>query len=533
MADEMRRRTVGVHVVKASKNQTKTQTTRLLTDPFENIYETNGLIEPPYTPGDLAEIPENNNVLHPLIDAIKTNVVGFGYSFRYRVDINSDETPEALKKQAKEEWTRLENFYRNCSYSEDLTYILQDMLDDRERIGYGALEVVQSAKGEPIAINHIPAQTLRLSKYHPDIQEIKIDVIDVDGKKTTIRHQKRFRKFCQKLDTDNSSIWFKEFGDPRKMDYRTGTFDEEYDNEGKLVKTNIPPEYEASSIIYYPIKVPYTPYGLPRWMGNLMSIQGSRLSEELNYKYFTNGKHIPLAILVNNGMLTESSIDKLTEYADQITGVDNAHGFLILEAEGFTDGDDLEGDTKASKVEIKMEKLTEALQQDELFQNYDSNNRDKIRAAYRLPPIYTGESKDYTRATADVAIGIAEEQIFQPERRRLADRLNRLVNPLLGVQLVELYFKSPDITNKKDLAEAVNYYNKTGALTPNMLIQAVSDLLGTEFEPFDPEWGDIPMTLTIEKIRAGASNNKKSSSTEDNNKGSTPTTEPEGGELNE
>lgn len=530
MAEEKnKRRPVGVHIVKASKNQTKTATTRTLKDPFEEIYETDGLIEPPYTPGDLAEMPENNNVLLPLITAIKTNVVGFGYSFKYRVDINSDETPDAIKKQAKEEWMKLENFYRNCSFDEDLTYILQDMLDDRERIGYGALEVVQSTKGEPIAINHIPAQTLRISKLHPDIQEVSVNVIDVEGKKQTIRHQKRFRRFCQKLESDNSSVWFKEFGDPRKMDCTTGIFEEEYNEAGQLIKTEIPPENEASSIIYYPIKVPYTPYGLPRWMGNLMSIQGSRLSEELNYNYFTNGKHIPLAILVNNGMLTESSIEKLTEYADQIKGVDNAHGFLILEAEGFTDGDELDENTKATKVDIKMEKLTEALQQDELFQNYDSNNRDKIRAAYRLPPIYTGESKDYTRATADTAIGIAEEQIFQPERKKLADRLNRLVNPLLGVQLVELYFKSPDITNKKDLAEAVNYYNKTGALTPNMLIQAVSDLLGTEFEPFDPEWGDVPMEMTIEKIRAGSSNKAKDSNTGDN----TPPVDPptnEGGE---
>lgn len=524
------RRAIGVQVIKAKKTESKMDVTRTLKDPFEDIYETDGLIEPPYTPGDLAGMPENNNVLLPLITAIKTNVVGFGYSFKYRVDINSDETPDAVKKQAKEEWTKLENFYRNCSFDEDLTYILQDMLDDRERIGYGALEVVQSAKGEPIAINHIPAQTLRISKLHPDVQEIAVNVIDVEGKKTTVRHQKRFRRFCQKLESDNSKVWFKEFGDPRRMDCTTGTFEIEYDGEGNEVRTEILPENEASSIIYYPIKVPYTPYGLPRWMGNLMSIQGSRLSEELNYNYFTNGKHIPLAILVNNGMLTESSIDKLTEYADQIKGVDNAHGFLILEAEGFTDGDELSEETKTSKVDIKMEKLTEALQQDELFQNYDSNNRDKIRAAYRLPPIYTGESKDYTRATADTARGIAEEQIFQPERKKLADRLNRLVNPLLGVQLVEVYFKGPDVTNKKDLAEAVNYYNKTGALTPNMLIQAVSDLLGTEFEPFDSEWGDVPMEMTIEKIRAGSANKTENANATNSDTDPVDPTLTEGGE---
>ena len=40
------------------------------------------------------------------------------------------------------------------------------------------------------------------------------------------------------------------------------------------------------------------------------------------------------------------------------------------------------------------------------------NNRDKIRSAFRLHPIYTGESQDYTRATADTARQVTEEQVF-------------------------------------------------------------------------------------------------------------------------
>ncbi|MDI5983006.1 hypothetical protein QDK53_42975, partial [Amycolatopsis magusensis] len=57
----------------------------------------------------------------------------------------------------------------------------------------------------------------------------------------------------------------------------------------------------------------------------------------------------------------------------------------------------------------------------------------KIRSAFRLPPIYTGESQDYNKATADTARKTTEEQVFQPERHLITGKLNTLFLPDLEI----------------------------------------------------------------------------------------------------
>ncbi len=470
-------------------------------DPFEGLYETEGLLEPPYDPLTFARLPEMNNILTPLIDAYKTNIAGFGYSFRYKIDMESPDIDASIKDRAKKEWIALENFYQNCNFDKSFTKIVQDMIDDRERIGYGFIEVIPKGDNLPGGLEYVPAHTIRISKLHPDIQMIPVAAVGIDGKKITITYARRFRRFCQ--IRENEKIWFKEFGDPRKMDKNTGRFEVELGPNGEEIKTEVLPENEATSLIYFPIHCPYTPYGVPRWIGNILSIYGSRSSEELNYNYFRRGKHIPMAILVKNGTLTQSSIDELKSYATNLEGTENAHGYLILEAESFDNQEDVFEESGRGPVDIKLQPLTQVIQHDALFQDYDKNNRNKIRSAFRLPPIYTGDSEDYTRATADTARAIAEEQIFNPEREEIANKFNRLINTAFGIRYVEMYLKGPNLTNKLELAQAVNVYWKAGALTPNMLIGAVSELLGQEFEPIQEEWGNKPINLTIAELERG------------------------------
>lgn len=498
MSDKVKQNRIGVKVVKAINPDGRVipGASEQISDPFSGLYETDGIIEPPYAPETFLRLPEMSNVLRPLIDAYKTNITGFGYQFKYLIDMESKEIDEGIKEQAKKDWLKLQGFYDYCHYDQSFNSLTKRIIDDRETIGWGALEVIPKGNGEPGTFEYIPAHTLRLSKLHPIIQEIPITVVNFDGTRITVKYAKKFRKFCQIID--NTRVWFKEFGDPRKMDCKTGRFESEINEAGVEVTTVIEPHNIATSIMFFPIPSAYTPYGVPRWLGTLLSMFGSRKAEEINYNYFEKGKHIPMAILVKNGMLTKSSIEELQGYSNKLSGSDNAHGYLIIEAEGF-EGDDF--DNNKSQVDIKLQPLTQVIQHDALFQEYDKTNRDKIRAAFRLPPIYTGESKDYTRATADTARSIAEEQIFQPERDEIATRFNKQINNALKVKYAAMYFKGPNLTNKLELAQAVNIYAKAGALTPNMLIGAVSDLLDIEFEAITDDWGNIPLQLSIENIR--------------------------------
>lgn len=450
-------------------------------DEFQGLYEDGAVLEPLYNPEALTRLSENSDILQQCIDAYKTNIVGFGIDFEYDIDINKEN--DEIKAVLDKEWMRYENFFKYCNLDESFIYIMKKVIDDKERIGWGVLEVVEDLAGVPAGLEHIPAHKIRLCKRERKAIPVKTIIQDENGEEIEISVLKKFRKFVQIVD--NEKVFFKEFGDPRILNCRTGEYDED-----------TPLDDKASSLIFFNIYSPYTSYGLPRYIGQLLNIQGNRKAEELNYTYFMDGRHMPMAIIVENGKLTEDSINTISEKR----GDKARHKYLILEAEGLENDVQIGDDTVKSNVSIRLEKLAEMLEKDGLFQEYCKNNRDKIRSAFRLHPIYTGESQDYTRATADTARQITEEQVFQPERDEIAFIFNNILKRVLMIKNVSMKFIAPKISDKAEIAKAVSPYVMAGAATPNMLVDALGDLLGKSFEPFEEEWADKPMQILLKEM---------------------------------
>lgn len=466
----------------ASESNVIRESRQIEEDPFKAMYG-DGILQPPYDPELLIRLPESSDILQQCIDAYKTNICGFGTYFKYDVDYDN-EKDGTKKKELDREWTAYSNFFKYCNFDESFDEIMQKVIDDREKIGWGCLEVIPDGTGTPAGFEHIPAHKIRICKKDRVMVEIKTTIIDDAGKEVEITRKKRFKKFVQLQGT--KKVYFKEFGDPRKMNCETG----EYADDTS-------PDKEATSIMFFNIYCSYSEYGLPRYMGQLLNIQGNRKAEELNYNYFEEGRHIPLAIVVENGQLTEASISQLKDSK----GSAAQYKYLVLEAEGFEDDTALAGDDANKKnVNIKFEKLAEILTEDALFQEYCKNNRSKIRSAFRLHPIYTGESQDYTRATADTARQITEEQVFQPERESLAFMFNNLLKPQLGIKNVTAYFKAPKITDKSEVARALYPYITSGAASPNTLIDALGELLGKDLEQIDEEWANKPLQIVLKEM---------------------------------
>lgn len=470
-------------------------------DEFQGLYEDGAILEPLYNPEQLTRLSENSDILQQCIDAYKTNIVGFGVDFDY--DIDADKQSEAAQAILDKEWSRYENFFKYCSLDESYTEIMKKVVDDRERIGWGILEVVEDAAGRPAGLEHIPAHKVRLCKRERKAIPVTMEIPDDEGNMIEITIMKKFRKFIQIVD--NQKVYFKEFGDPRILNCRTGLYEE-----------STPAEDRASSVMFFNIYCPYTPYGLPRYIGQLLNIQGNRKAEELNYTYFMDGRHMPMAIIVENGKLTDQSIENISG----AKGDKARHKYLILEAEGAEKELSIGDENEKSKVNIRFEKLAEMLEKDGLFQEYCKNNRDKIRSAFRLHPIYTGESQDYTRATADTARQVTEEQVFQPEREDIAFTFNNSLKRELGIRQVSMKFVAPAISDKAEIAAAVTPYVQAGAATPNMLIDALGDLLGKSFEPFEGDWANKPMQLLMKEMELANNQSDNQEQAEDAAEGS-------------
>jgi capsid portal protein len=208
--------------------------------------------------------------------------------------------------------------------------------------------------------------------------------------------------------------------------------------------------------------------------------------------------------MVEGGTLTDESFDKLQQYMNDIKGEAGQHAFLVLETEnaeqrtGFDDED---------KPKITVQNLASILQKDELFQEYLENNRRRVQSAFQLPDLYVGYTTDFNRATAQMAMEVTEEQVFQPERKSLAWAINhRLLNDY-KFKYVEVYFKEPDLTNPDDIYKLMSVANNAGGITPNDARQILYNQLGMKSQDFDGDWAEVPVSVANKgSLDAGMTN---------------------------
>ena len=87
-------------------------------------------------------------------------------------------------------------------------------------------------------------------------------------------------------------------------------------------------------------------------------------------------------LIVENGTLTASSATRLKEFIEQrASTVKNRSSIIVIEGESMTEGSMMD----SGKFNIKVEPVMSAQQNDELYQQYDKNNADRIGAHFDIP----------------------------------------------------------------------------------------------------------------------------------------------------
>ncbi len=423
-------------------------------------------LEPSYNLAGLKEMVRHSTILPQCVHAMKENVAGFGLELTYRDDIKETEP-------MKEEWTRVQKVLDLLSLDKDPKVIFEECVESREIYGVGYLEAVRDANGAVFQVEFI-RDTPTVSKTRPLEPAVEYSQY-YNGEMVT--RWKQFRKYRQQKA--GKIVYFKEFGDPRIMDRRTGDYVDSLDIE-----------HRANEILELALGT--EDYGEPRWIGQVLNVDGSRRAEALNHKYFTNGRHTPLLIMLRGGKLSDDSYSKLQSYMNDIKGEAGQHAFLLLEVE---DNEERSGFEQDKKPEVEIKDMAAILQKDELFQEYLDNSRRKAQSSFRLPDLYVGYTTDFNRATAQMAMEVTEKQVFIPERKRLAWLINNKLLNWMQLKYVEVGFKAPDITNPEDIARILAITERAGGVTPNVAKELTMETLGKTAEPYPEEWGNLPMAM--------------------------------------
>nr|WP_300809377.1 phage portal protein [uncultured Acetatifactor sp.] len=418
----------------------------------------------------LKMLVDNSTILPQCIRAYKSNIAGFGISVKYAEDYE-DETPEM-----KAEWDVLKQIIALLNMDMQTKEVFENVIRDRETYGISYCEVIRNQAQEVVELQFI-VDTPSIDMTYPLQPYVDMEYF---YKGTAISRKKKFRKFRQNVG--GKTVYFKEFGDPRIMDKRSGKYIGETDEAIEI-------DDQANEIIEF--RIGSMPYGEVRWIGQVLTVDGNRKAEVLNNNYFRHGRHTPLMILVKGGTLSDTAFTKLQEYMEAIEGERGQHAFLVLET------DTLEttaafAEQKLPEVEIKD--LASILQKDELFQEYQENGRKKTQSAFLLPDLYVGYTTDFNRATSQTAMEVTEKQVFQPERASLAWTVNQKLLNGYRFRYVEVQFDEPDITNPDDIQKMLNITERAGGLTPNTAKELTYEVLGKDgCEDYNGDWGDIPL----------------------------------------
>lgn len=448
-----------------------------------------GPIVPPVSFNHLARLVQNSNTLRQCIESYVVNIETYGHSLEYIGEEGGEQRPEVQAEKVM-----LESFLSLCSPDSSLKEIRERSRWDLETIGQRFFEISRDLAGRIVMFDHLPGVTMRRTVRDSVATQVTVEAPNpADPTKTIVKTA--LRNFCRYVQISYTNqvynrTYFKEFGDPRSIDPKTGE-----------INDALPIEDQATEVLMLSLYTPGQIYGLPRWIGQLPSILGSRESEMVNLNFFRENAIPAMAVLISGGALTQESFEVIDAYINALKGKAAMNRILVLEASG----DDTSGTTdhSVSAPRIDMKPMISERQQDGLFKDYDAANQQKIRSSFRLPPIYAGRAEDYTRASAFASMVTAEQQIFGPERQNFDDLMNNKILRTYGPKFWRYKSGGVPLADPDSLSTMLTTLDSTGALTPNAVIKIANKILDIDIKPVTEVWGDYPFAAVMQYVVAG------------------------------
>ena len=451
-------------------------------DPFEVLgtyYIDGTLIKPPYSLSKLAQIVEESSILPKCIQAMQANVPGFGYDV-YKQD-NLNMAPDMGESTEK---TAIGNILQSANEKQSFSSVRKLVRWDIEAQGNGFYEITRYRNGDIAAVYRANAVYMRLSKLDEKLTDMTV-YLPRDGKLKKTILKKRFRRYGMIGEDGRTLRWFKEFNDPRPLDALSGEYK----------KTSTP----ATEIIHIKcIESGTSAYGFPRWIGNLKNAIGANHADYVNYDVFRNQGIPPAVVTVPPGTrLTDESFAELELLFSGFKGVAEWNKLAILEVD-VLDGT-IDDSSKAGRIELKS--LAEFRKDDASFGKYLDACDNKIRQAFRLPPLLIGAGDTYTYATAKASRFVAEESVFAPERQEEDEIMSAT---LFGKYVnYKIHTKGPEIIRSDELANMFQHMTNSGAVTPNSAINLTNKLFDLKVPLFTEPWADYPIMMVKELVKNG------------------------------
>lgn len=493
-----------------------------------------GAIPPLHPPQWYINIYNQNTSLHPVVNAIVDNVDGHGCHLVPQIDLKHadtlDEVRIAMARDVLEEvrphappaaavdylpseeaaaerikrlgWEmRIERArvlewlsglcpgMRYGLTGDAFTIVKKLVRHDRLITGNGYEECVRDRRGRVAEKHHLKSATMRARPVLGDPVETTIPVRTNALRVTRVKTRVRFRTFAQIGQA--RVVYFRQYGDPRAICACHGklfTSVERMTSKGHAL---------AHEVLWYrePNPTGQTIYGLPPWMAADAVAKGMRDAQEVNALHFEQ-KAIPqFAVLINGTSPAPDLEQRITEYFRKLKGVENYHRILILSAAPMAT-------SPQARCSIELKPLRQAIPDDGLFQTYERNCAETIRAQFRVAKLILGLGENINRATAEAILQFLEDQVFGPARRESDEVTTGL---LMDMDLAHwrVVSNSPIAGNPRDKAEVARALAEIGGATINELRELSGEVVNKPLPPVPDHYANTPLGFLKASLAAG------------------------------
>jgi hypothetical protein len=456
----------------------------------EELITPDDCFQPPANLEQLAHLTSVNGERRSVIEAIARNTVGLGYEpeiiqgLETRIEGEPDEALAQVRNTLEVLAARDQRLD-----SPTFTELLMAVKTDEEETGQGYIEVSRNrTTGRINGLYHLPAKRMRRLK-------------DRSGYKLLSASEAQY-------PTTGT------LGEPR--DVRFYNFGEKvaYAPDGRplprLAKGGL--RWATQEVICFRI---YTSesreYGLPRDVGLSHDYLADMLAGETNVSFFGSSGTPPTLVFVSGKEEADGTggvrIKVPVETAKRVVSTiksdsGSVHRVAII---GVPPGTD-----------IKDVKLGSVSERDVGYVGFRKDVRSRRLATFRLAPIFIADVSGEGRYSEEVQRSLTLEQMFDPEQRRYADRLHRLLSDLgfaeFALRFIRLAVESD--AQKRDSADKMA---EVGVLTRREHREAHGraplpeaekssteiEWNGKTYKSADPEPGEVPFGWNDEIVNAG------------------------------
>lgn len=481
-----------------------------------------GWVRWPVSPKSLIKAVKTNGGLHAVCSAVADGCAGVRYSIvprfsgsqveeGFKADEPGTWTPEAKKQRIALQVLIQTGFRGQGAKSLRMGFREQEM--DRTILGWGGIIVSREPiKGKstsvpkPTFFSRFEACNAHWSSPDYRATMVPVPVALEDGTIFWVEEPRHFRRLKVQL-ANNHIRYYKEYGDWRAMDARTGKFSNgnrhvpsvtpgkpgTY-NPGKLDKKAV----QATEVMTWRTPLPgLYPYGWSGWHSELKSSEAANEHIDLVLSYLKSGLHSVILAAANRpfeAATAQEAVNKIDTLGRGREGLASLITLALVPSDSATSQPTMPfTDATADRGRLILHELTTRLPS-ELMQSEGLQKSLNLRfsEAERIPGILLGRSDNYNFATASAAWSVVNRLRFGPHHEEREAFLDRILIEM-GITLWRIEIESPEWDESEPLTGITSASGQLGGVSVNQAMKVFTDTAGLEFNPVNEWWGSVPM----------------------------------------